>query len=749
MDDGTDGEDEETLQLQLQAIEARLKLKRIQQAKAKRGTDAELDSRSTSASVSTATIGASRNERPQLPQQHSGLLQVPLSPTQEKRHVPQSPKSPARVILGIDKGLRAQDVSLRRPPPANSLQKPHRNTGKVDGSRPTFQSRWSQREDTSLERHTTSAKSFSERIAESRLNDRESEQKRLKLEQTRSRGFGIASQKMRESQHGPGKKLSSPDPEPGRQRSRGNRFEDATIGQRGKALGLEKAASMPSIASLATQQNSSRISTKQTRALQSRGDPETSSTSSRTPGANSLSSKVPGEQEGEDASGFESFSGFHLSRRSLNHTFLTRTLEGKELYSLPRLLKTVKSPDYDPPDEEGDYVVFGILAWKSTPYDHKARGNVKSNGASDDNARSKFMVIRLTDLKWEVDLFLFGSGFDQFWKLSIGTVVAVLNPSIMPPKDRDVGAFSLKVCSSEDTVLEIGMARDLGFCKSIKKDGQECRAWIDKRKTEFCEFHVSMQLEKTRAGRMEVNTMASFGGKSSKSGSRGMFGGSKKGFGHGSGSYKGGDDGLRVEGKYFDRSIRETVYIAPPEFSRGRSAAVLLDQEEHSLEVSDRGRTKKDLLRKRASEREKERDLAKKLGEVGSGLGGEYMRQKYSVDESRQFAMLGSDDPFATTKAVDATSLGLLGNKASDVRLNATKRKRSGTISESQPMGWSGAFKRGLLSPTKTQTQRSADSSSPVKKARFMLKQGIREPGRESLGNVVAHSEEEDDLDIV
>jgi minichromosome maintenance protein 10 len=97
------------------------------------------------------------------------------------------------------------------------------------------------------------------------------------------------------------------------------------------------------------------------------------------------------------------------------------------------------------------------------------------------------MVFRLTDFKYEVDLFLFGSGFERFWKLKEGTLLAVLNPGIMPPRVKDTGAFSLKVSSSEDIILEMEINVLLGLtrgrlrcasttsaCRSTKREQTGC-----------------------------------------------------------------------------------------------------------------------------------------------------------------------------------------------------------------------------------------------------------------------------------
>jgi minichromosome maintenance protein 10 len=462
------------------------------------------------------------------------------------------------------------------------------------------------------------------------------------------------------------------------------------------------------------------------------------------PSTANSSTDLPSVTEPSEPSIFETFSGFHLSKRLIPHNTLTRTLDGKSLYNLPKLLKEVKGPEYDTPDVESDFVVLGIIASKSSPLTPK---NVRKVNASDNdkddaaNGPAKFMVLHLTDLKWEVDLFLFDTGFSQFWKLSVGTVIAVLNPEIMPPRNRATGQFSLKLSSSEDTVLEIGMARDLGFCKAVKKDGKECRQWIDGRKTEYCDWHVELAVDKMKRGRMEVNTMTGFG-KGPRGGGSGTRGG-RGGFGGRGGGQGGKDDGVR-QGRFHDRYLHETVYIAPG----SRSAAQLLDEEDTITGV---GRA--EAYRKRLADQEKERELAKKLGDAGNGMGAAYMKartvDKREQEEKRVEAEKGKGE------SLDQETLNLLGRKAVDVTLSPVKRKRSTnfstTVKASEPIGWGGAFKRGLPSPKKKDRE-EREISPAKKKARFMLdKKGIREPGRDSLGGLdiglIAAMDEDDDDD--
>jgi minichromosome maintenance protein 10 len=455
----------------------------------------------------------------------------------------------------------------------------------------------------------------------------------------------------------------------------------------------------------------------------------------------------------------------------------------KEIYTLPRLLKEVKAPHYDPPDCESDFVVFGVLASKSSPFDQKASHRTADENKAQEDAfeapRNKFMVLRLTDLKWEVDCFLFGSAFDQFWKLTPGTLLAILNPGVMSPKgNQNTGQFSLKLGSSEDCVMEIGVARDMGYCTAVKKDGNQCGTWVDKASTEICEFHLNLEIDRNRKHRMEVNGMWRGQAKNDN------MNGKPKSWSKDAGGF---DNPMKKNKK------QNTSYH--PEFGRlysvpgagGKSAASLLDAEDmaHSAEQQEASR-------KRIAGAQRERDLAKKLGQMGSGVGAEYMRIKSTTTTTRLRST--TDTPASSAAGAreelfakpSVAELGLLANKATDQHLSPAKdRKRHfglGALSSAgaDAIGWSGAKKAGLLlpkdkardrSPEKGQTkldtpaqksslvrERSEEGSlnnSPKKRARFMLeKKGIREPGRESGGVELlkvgaVDVSEEDELDIV
>lgn len=621
-EDDDEEEDEETLQLQLKAIEARLKLKKLQKAKAaaRALTDSvavQDESPPKPSDIMQPLPKASVAERPRTPEpfqsRPSFSVQVAHSPKgRAEPDVP--PESPRRVLLGIDKGVRAADVSLKRAKPVTSTTQ--------QKSTPT-----------SISATASKGKTFNERLADARSDDLKRQQKHDKQARTRSTGFGV--------------KASS-------------EVQDDV--------------------------------------------PRTSRSQPISTGPLDI----------------EEHSSFALSRRMMSASQLTAALQDKDIYTLPRLLRDVHGPDYDPPEghpSTADYVLLAIIASKSQPRDTVSK--VQSTDPADPSSgpqTSKFSVLHLTDLEWTTDLFLFDTGFTRFRKLTVGSVIAILNPLIMPPKPhkRDTGQFALKLGSSEDTVLEIGMAKDLGFCKSIKKDGAECNAWIDKRKTEFCDFHVNLALSKSKSSRAEVSAMVGpsifgggIGGKTGRGGGRGRGGGGR-GRGRGGRGGRGGrDDGLQPEGEYYDYDAHSIAYAVP----RGQgltnssnslfSTSKILDAEDYN----GNSVTRAERHRRRLAEQERERETAKKLASYGGkSAGGEYMRRQAERATDKQkkdgkSSLQDSPDLDVDSKPppMDAASLGLIRMDTSAVNLNPVNGKRSALNGSTNPIGWGGAFKRGLL----------------------------------------------------
>lgn len=729
-----DEEDEETLQLQLREIQMKLKLRKLREAK--KGADSEetahgsqSSSRTDSQRTSPSKALRSSTFQPRLRQPE---VQVPLSPTGD-RNAPDDPVSPARARLGLSTAAKAQDISLKRARDGTQIRRSDSQRATGSGEAPRAVS------------------SFSQKLARSQQDQLEQQTKNDRIERSRRAGFGDRPKSMASSRE----KTRSDN---GSQRRLGGERMPSPV-KGGATIRQERSRDAQSRAKVA---KFSHQDAPHSRPEYDGHDCDTT--------MDDTGLAFPTENK-QDGSGFDPFSGIHLSKRHIQHVDVARSLEGSEIYSLPRLLKEVKAPDYDPPDCEADYVVFGILASKTSPFNQKVghRTNDESKPQEDATApRNKFMVLKLVDLKWEIDLFLFGTGFDQFWKLTEGTLLAIQNPSILPPKtNQHSGRFSLKLGSCEDRVMEIGLARDLGYCKSIKKDGQQCSAWVDKRSTEVCEFHINLMVEKSRKDRMEVNTMwRGHGDTASRAKNQ---------------QHKPGQGKKNASGKV-DREYGQLFTVNT---GLGKGTAALLDAEDtdalHNM-------TTEEASRERIAAAQRERDLAKKLDTMGSSVGLDYLRAKHSTTttttSSTRSRDLNSKEAQDLFQKPSASSMGLLNNSATSMRLSPAKdRKRHfgvGAVSSagSEALGWGGAKKSGLLqpkesrlgSPEKGQTrleipprrsvmrEKSQDGSvSPRKRARFALEKGIREPGRDSLGNAatkgrqatVDDADDDDELDIV
>jgi minichromosome maintenance protein 10 len=739
-EDDEDEEDEETLQLQLQEIQARLKLKKLQKAKTKDGTKASemekehilggaaLLARTSSTPASQSHQGNTGKQRHRLDSSKSQeSIHVPVSPTRRVQST-EPARSPGRVLLGIDKGLKGRDVSLRRAP---SL----RNASNEQGTEPRQPGGYLQRANSQASTHGSltsrsqssvdekKPRTFSERMADVRNQEADRREKDARIKQARSKAFDIDAEEMEVFKSTaallPHVKLQAPE-----------FSREEVLSTYNKPIGglLQRSKSTPIISS-GTRITSDSKPTSTTAA----------NSSSTQPSGRAKLKAVSGSAEARAASSeFESFSSLHLSRRIIPHNVLTRTLSGKLTFTIPDLFKVVVAPHFRLPDVEEDIVLLAIVASKSEPRQHKAKAT--------NDERGKYMVMTLTDLKWELDLFLFNSGFDKFWKLTLGTVIAILNPNIMPPTKADTGRFSVTLNSSEDTVLELGAARDLGFCKSVKKDGKTCDSWIDKRHTEYCDFHVNETLRKTIAGRMEVNTM-NFG---KKRGGPSPYGGRK----FNSRVLPEYEEPKKEHSKY-DRGTHSKIYIGAPmrggaTFARGpgRSTADLLDDDDVDPDAFHRGTSKEERMRRQLAATEKEKDIAQKLGRIGGGLGADYLRVR---DQPTPASSSMIDEP--PEPPPDATALGLLGGQAKEVHLSPIKRKRAGTSTStsSTAVGW------GVHLTKELGRMKEGERLQPVKKkTRFITPKGIREAGRESFGGDVPppgaddnDDDDEDDLDIV
>ncbi|KAK8084609.1 hypothetical protein PG997_005880 [Apiospora hydei] len=603
-------DDEETLQLKLQAIQAKLKLKALQRRQKQAGGSVDLNSSTTTKpSPGHDIVAASRaqsratmlKEAKKVPPQPQTEVQVPVSPVR-RTQTAQSQRSPSRVLLGIDKGLKAKDVSLKR---ASSQRGPRDGDGPSSGYLQRSRTPAANQENLiSRDR----PKSFSERLAEARNEEAAKKERQDRIKSVRNDTFQVKQEEVEQY-----KSQAVEIPEAPSEQGSYSRAEILAGGR------IKRSNTVPSVR---------------------RGD------------------DINGEggaANSDEAASFEPYSALHLSKRILPHSVLARTLSGKKPYLIKDLLACVKAPNFELPDIEQDIVVLGIIASKSDPKAHKPPPGgsdlkeKKNRFADGDDPRGKYMVLQLVDLTWQLDLFLFDSAFARYWKLSPGTLVAILNPMLN---------------SDGDTVLEIGTARDLGYCKSVKKDGNLCNSWVNKKRTEFCEFHMNAALEKHRFHRQDINSAAGSGMGARPKNHREKWQ---------------NDNMKKSTTSNYDRVSGSQYYLSHA------SAASLIDGEHLAFGgVADRAE-RKEALRRRLEHQEKEREIMKQLSNLGRGAGREYMKM---ADRTNQLGSSVSsaggtaqDSPsMSQTPAYDAKSLGLVAPRGADakkVHLSPVKRKRN------------------------------------------------------------------------
>lgn len=90
---------------------------------------------------------------------------------------------------------------------------------------------------------------------------------------------------------------------------------------------------------------------------------------------------------------------------------------------------------------------------------------------------STFMVWGLADLEGtELGVFLFGDAYNSHWKQMEGSIVAVLNATLMPATEKNKFAFKV---SRPEEVVKLGVAVDFGICKGTTASESRCRLAVN------------------------------------------------------------------------------------------------------------------------------------------------------------------------------------------------------------------------------------------------------------------------------
>lgn len=197
----------------------------------------------------------------------------------------------------------------------------------------------------------------------------------------------------------------------------------------------------------------------------------------------------------------------HLHLRKLYHTpqQLADACRNLKVLTVDKFLAKVAPPGFEEP-QYPNWVLAAVVLRKLEP--------------QIDKRRAKYLRLALGDLNdMSVDLMLFGDSFKKYWKVQVGDVVAVLNPVIRKYRlllgaggaGGGVGGgsgprgFNLVLDDALDALVEVGAARDFGYCQLMTRSGERCRAVVNTKRAEHCNFHQLLAVRRAGSKRMELN----------------------------------------------------------------------------------------------------------------------------------------------------------------------------------------------------------------------------------------------------
>ncbi|XP_067143547.1 protein MCM10 homolog [Centruroides vittatus] len=186
---------------------------------------------------------------------------------------------------------------------------------------------------------------------------------------------------------------------------------------------------------------------------------------------------------------FEIYSNLRIINPLISSSVMKSRMEGRKLVKMSSIRLHMRGNDI-----EGDWVTVGVIVKKVPPNTSK-KGNVYS-------------IWKMNDLKnceKFVNFFLFGEVHKQHWKTTVGMVVAFLNANIMTDRNKNSDEISFSV-DHPGKVMMIGTSKDLGQCKSKRKDGASCQNIINLSQGEYCAYHVKQEYRKLSLKRTELQS---------------------------------------------------------------------------------------------------------------------------------------------------------------------------------------------------------------------------------------------------
>ncbi|KAG7189610.1 hypothetical protein KM043_017293 [Ampulex compressa] len=182
------------------------------------------------------------------------------------------------------------------------------------------------------------------------------------------------------------------------------------------------------------------------------------------------------------------FFGLRIINPLISSSEFQQRMNGKKAITVSKIKNHITSDDL-----HNDWVIAGVLTHKSTTKTSK-KG-------------SSYAIWKLSDLSENINtisLFMFSTAYKTFWKTTTGTVLGILNPNILESNDdHDLATLSV---DNPQKVMILGKSKDMGKCKSIKKNGEPCSSIVNLSQCEFCIYHVKQEYKKcSRRSELQSN----------------------------------------------------------------------------------------------------------------------------------------------------------------------------------------------------------------------------------------------------
>lgn len=197
----------------------------------------------------------------------------------------------------------------------------------------------------------------------------------------------------------------------------------------------------------------------------------------------------------ENDPAFDKYSRLYLSKRYLSQEDLDQQIGTTKVFRTKSLIA------YMPQNQEllmeTNFILVGMVSYKSDP-------------ALTPDGRSKYMRVRITDFHFDILLLLQGDAYTKYWKLPVGSIIAILNPEKVDAYSKtgrtyakSANCFMLRITNSMG-VLEYGRFRDFGYCRG--SGTKKCSHVVDIKKSRYCDYHQEKRADKAASNRNEMGT---------------------------------------------------------------------------------------------------------------------------------------------------------------------------------------------------------------------------------------------------